>query len=390
MREILRSLAAGPSWAAWLLVCCLVPGPARAAGTVRIAVAAPLTGSYAAAGEDIKAGVLLLVETVNAAGGLAGATVEPVFYDDLCEPREAANVAAAIARDPAVLGVVGHVCSSAHLAALPTYLREGVAAVTPTATSVVISARNRDEDGHVWSFRTIYRDDYQGKFLAKYMAKALGLRKVALLYENNDYGLGLKKSFLKQARRRGLAVVAVEAYKKGDLDFTALLTKMKSAGPQGLFIAGYYAEAALIANQAATVGLAVPKFGADALDSPDFLRLAGPAAENTFMTAPAFDVSPDSAGSRFTAAFAQRFGREADWMNAYAYDAAGVLLAAAAKAGPDRAKIRAALAAMRPRAVGYAGVAGPIAFDASGDCLRSAFVKTVKNGAFVAAPQQLE
>ncbi|WP_428569139.1 MAG: ABC transporter substrate-binding protein [Solidesulfovibrio sp. DCME] len=397
MRKRRAFLAMGPYLAAWLmalalalaLTLTLAPGAAQAAGAVRIAVAAPLTGPVAAAGDDIKAGVVMRVEAVNAAGGIGGRPVEPVFFDDLCEPREAALVAASIARDPDIVGLVGHMCSSAHLAALPTYVREGLPVVTPTATSVVIAAKNRDEDGRVWSFRTVYRDDFQGKFLAKYMAKVLGLRRAALLYENNDYGLGLKKAFLKQARRRGLAVVAVEAYKKGDLDFTALLTKVKAAAPQGLFIAGYYAEGALIADQARKIGLAVPKFGADALDSPDYIRLAGAGAEDTYLTAPALDATPGSAAARFVADFKERYHREPTWMGVYAYDAAGVLLAAAAT-GPDRGRIRAALAARAAEADGFAGITGPIYFDANGDCQRPAFVKMVRNGAYVPAPQQLE
>ena len=167
------------------------------------------------------------------------------------------------------------------------------------------------------------------------------------------------------------------------------MTKLRAAAPQGLCIAGNYAEGALIAGQAAIIGLSVPKFGADALDSPDYIRLAGPAADNTYMTAPLLDETPGSPGRRFVEAFAARYGHEPVWMSSYAYDAAGVLLAAAAKAGPDRAKIRDALAAMATPATAYAGITGPISFDVHGDCPRPAFVKRVQDGAYVAAAVQL-
>jgi len=373
---------------AMLLV--LVPVAATAGDSLKIAVVMPLTGPVAAAGDDLKGGVLMKVDAVNAAGGVNGVKVEPVFYDDQCEPREAALVAMSIATTPEIVAIVGHMCSSAHLAALPTYLREGIPAVTPTATSEVISAKNRDEDGKVWSFRTVYRDDFQGKFLAKYMAKVMGLHRVALLYENSDYGLGLKKSFLKQARRRGLTVVGVEAYKKGDQDFTPLLTKLRAAEPQGLCIAGYYGEAALIANQARKVGLRGPLFGPDALDSPDYMRLAGPASEGTFMTAPMLLGGPGSDGQRFSAAYRERFQRDPAWMSAYAYDTMGVVLAAVVKAGPHREGIRDALAAMTSPETGFVGITGTLYFNATGDCLRPAFVKMVRDGKFVAAPGQLD
>jgi len=210
-RSVWRLVRSGLAMAMLLV---LVPFAATAGDSLKIAVVLPLTGPVAAAGEDLRGAVLLKVDAVNAAGGVNGVPVEPVFYDDQCEPREAALVAMSIATTPEIVAIVGHMCSSAHLAALPTYLREGIPAVTPTATSEVISAKNRDEDGKVWSFRTVYRDDFQGKFLAKYMGKVMGLRRVAVLYENSDYGIGLKKSFLKQARRRGLTVVGVEATRR--------------------------------------------------------------------------------------------------------------------------------------------------------------------------------
>lgn len=134
----------------------------------------------------------------------------------------------------------------------------------------------------------------------------------------------------------------------------------------------------------------MPKFGAYAMDNPDYMRLAGPAAEETYLTAPALDERPGSPGRRFSEAYAARYGRAPVWMSAYAHDAAGVLLAAATKAGPDREGIRKALAGMRALATGYPGVTGPIFFDANGDSLRPAFVKLVRDGAFVAAPRQLE
>ncbi|EFL51324.1 Extracellular ligand-binding receptor [Solidesulfovibrio fructosivorans JJ]] len=364
-------------------------GSAGAADTIKIAVPSPYTGSAAGFGENVKAGVAMKIDEVNAAGGVNGKKIEAVYLDEQCEPREAATVSSSIVNDPEIVGIVGHLCSSAHLAALPTYVREGIAAISPTATNISISDKNKDEQGKVWSFRNVYRDDFQGKFLADYIDKVMGLKKVAVFYENNDYGIGLKDAFVKEAKKLGLNVVGEEAYKKGDQDFTPQLTKLKGGAPQAMFIAGYYPEGALIADQAKKIGLNVPKFGADGFDNADYIKLGGAAADDTYLTAPflADTAGPDA--KKFIDAFKAKYKREVDWMSANAYDAAGMMIQAISKVGPDRAKIRAYLAGMNTPEKGYKGVTGVNYFDANGDCQKPAFVKMVKGGKFVPAPKQM-
>lgn len=363
---------------------------AQAADTLKIAVAAPLTGKAAAYGDNVKTGAELKVEEINKAGGVNGKKIELIYLDELCEPKEAATVANKIAQDDSILAVIGHVCSSAHLAALPTYVRKGIPAITATATNVTIGEKGKDRKGLAWSFRDVFRDDFQGRFLARYAAEALGLKKVAVFYENNDYGIGLKDAFVAAAPQHNLAVAGTEAYVSGAQDFTPQLTKIKGQEPDGLFIAGYFAEGALIADQAAKLGLKVVKFGADGLDNMDYVKLAKDAAENTYLTAPFLPEIAGPEAKPFLDAFKAKTGREADYMSANAYDAAGILAQAIAKAGPDRAKIRAYLAEMSTPDKGYQGITGLTTFDANGDTAKPAFVKMVKDGAFVAAPKQLK
>ena len=367
----------------------LSAGPAAAADTIKIAVPSPFTGSAAGYGENVKAGVVMKLEEINAAGGVGGKKIEAVYLDEQCEPREAATVSSSIVNDPDIVGIVGHLCSSAHLAALPTYVREGIAAITPTATSTSISSKSKDEKGLTWSFRNVYRDDFQGKFLADYTDKVLGLKKVAVFYENNDYGIGLKDAFIKEAKALGLTVVGEEAYKKGDQDYTPQLTKIKGGAPEAMFIAGYYPEGALIADQAKKIGLNVPKMGADGFDNADYIKLGGAAADNTYLTAPFLVETAGADAKKFIDAFKAKYKRDMDWMSANAYDAAGMMLDAIAKVGPDRAKIRAYLAGIDSPEKGYKGVTGVNYFDANGDCLKPAYVKTVKDGKFVPAPKQM-
>ncbi|MFP5239080.1 MAG: ABC transporter substrate-binding protein, partial [Acidobacteriota bacterium] len=228
-----------------------------------------------------------------------------------------------------------------------------------------------------------------GTFLADYMLKQLNLKKVAVFYENNDYGIGLKDAFVKQAKANGLQVVGEEAYMKGATDFTPQLTKLKGAAPEAMFIAGYYAEGALIADQAKKLGINVPKFGADGLDNADYIKLAGPAADDTYLTTPFLAETAGPDAKAFIEAYKAKFKRDVDWMSANAYDAAGMIIEAISKVGPDRAKIREYLASINSKEKAFKGITGLTYFNEKGDCVKPAYVKMVKGGQFVPAPKQM-
>ena len=360
----------------------LLAGPAAAADVIKIGVAGPYTGGAAAYGDNIKAGVSLKIKEINAAGGINGKQVEAVWGDDLCEPKDAGNVGSKFATDKDIVAVIGHVCSSATLAAMPIYVRHNLVAISATSTNVTIP-----DVGKGWFFRNCYTDDFQSQFLARYVKSALGLSKVAIFHENNDYAIGLKEAFVSEAKNIGLEVVGVEAYVKGTTDFGPQLTKLLAEKPDAIFLCGYYQEGALVANQARKKGFDGVLFGADGIDNADYIKLAGAAADNTYISVPFLAEAASEDGKAFAAAFEKETGRASDWMSANAYDCMGILAAAIAKVGPDRVKIREALAAMSSPETGFKGVTGNTFFDAKGNCQKPAFIKKVEGGNFVPAKQ---
>ncbi|MFP4325837.1 MAG: ABC transporter substrate-binding protein [Desulfonatronovibrio sp.] len=382
----------GKTWLKALVACCLVlilSTPALAE-TIKIAVASPFTGSLAGFGDNVKAGVTLKVEEINAQGGINGKQIKVEWMDEQCQPREAATVATRIAQNKDIVGVVGHLCSSAHLAALPTYTRHGIPVISPTATNVSISEQSKDRNGTTWGFRVVYRDDYQGEFLAQYVDEVLELENIAIFHENNDYGIGLKDAFIEKADELGLNIVGQEAYVSGASDFNPQLTKLRGKNPDGLFISGYYPEGSLIAGQADSLGMEVAKFGADGFDNEDYIKLAGSAADDTYLTVPFLPEVAEGDAKKFMQDFRERFGRGVDWMSANSYDAAGVLLQAIEEAGADREKIREYIASIDSPEKAYEGITGATYFNDVGDTPKPAYVKMVKDGEFMAAPVQLD
>ncbi|HDR14321.1 MAG TPA: branched-chain amino acid ABC transporter substrate-binding protein, partial [Desulfobacteraceae bacterium] len=333
---------------------------------IKIGVAGPFTGDLASYGDNIKAGVSLKLEEINNAGGINGQKVELVWGDDLCAPKEGGLVGSKFAADKKIVAVIGHVCSSATLAAMPIYVRHGVPCISPTSTNPTIG-----DVGKGWFFRNCYTDDFQGKYLATYVvADLLGKKKVAIFYENNDYAIGLKDSFMEGAKESGLEVVGTEAYVAKTTDFTPQLTKLLDRKPDTIFLCGYHPEGALIASQARKLGFTGPFFGADGIDNVDYINIAGKNAENTYLTVPFLAAAAGPEGKDFAERFKETAGRDVDWMSANAYDCMGILAHVIEKTGPDRAKIREGLAAINSKENGYKGVTGLTYFDEKGDCFK--------------------
>jgi branched-chain amino acid transport system substrate-binding protein len=357
--------------------------PTALSGTIKIGVAAPFTGGAAAYGDNVYAGLSLKLKEINDAGGINGDKIKLVKGDDLCEAKDAGNVASKFAANKSIVAVIGHVCSSATLAGMPIYVRAKLPIISATSTNSIIGK----EAGKGWFFRNCYVDDYQGAFLASYVNKVLGLKQIGVFYENNDYGIGLKETFVKEAKKLGIEIIGTEGYIKGATDFSPQLTKLKAGKPDGIFICGYYQEGGLIAGQARKLGLNIPLFGADGLDNEDYIKIGGKAADGTYCTVPflAAVAGPEAKG--VIDAFKTNTGRDIDWMAANAYDCLGMLAEVIAKVGADRQKIRDGLATYNSPDKAYNGLTGPTYFDKNGDTTKPAAVKMVKDGKFVPAEQ---
>lgn len=341
---------------------------------VKIAVCGPLTGDQGKQGQDMLHGVELAAEEWNAKGGVLGRKVAVVSGDDQHDPKQARSVAVKMAND-GVAGVVGHFNSSCTIPASDVYVENDIVMITPASTNPQVTDR-----GYELVFRVCGRDDQQGKVAARYAREVLKVKKVAILHDNTTYGKGLADEF-----RKGLGEAVRVAYYGGivqnDLDYKAILSNVKAADPDLWFFGGIYPEAGRLAKQAREIGLSAVLMSGDGTIDPEFLKIAGPAAEGTIVTfGPDHKTLPSAKG--FLAAYEKRFG-EAGPYSIYAYDAAHILLAGIQKAGStDGPKVAAAI-----RSREHAGAFGTIAFDEKGDVKVAPYICwRVENGAFVPCP----
>ena len=359
---------------------------------VRVAVAGPFTGNAAAFGEMIKRGAELRAKEINEAGGINGMKLTLVFGDDAGTEKEARAVATRFATDRRILAVVGHFNSACSLAGKGIYKENGIVELSPGSTNVSVC------EGSDWTFRNLYRDDFQGEFIAKYIKNVLTeFKSVGVLFDNDDYGRGLKDAFAAEAEAVGLNIVTAEAYDRENTDFKAQLTSIKAKNPDVIFISGLYGQAALIVKQAREAGITAQFFGADGIDSPDFLTIAGVAANGTYLTTPFTFGGGGEEAARVAEAFKAEFGVAPDTWAALTYDATDMIAEAIGKTynkdatlAENRKAIRDYLASLDTPEEGYKGITGLTYFDKNGDTVnKPAYVKIVKDGKFTTAPQQM-
>lgn len=354
-------------------------GVSGAQGTIRIAAAAPITGSQADVGNDLVNGIKLAVDEVNQAGGVRGQKVELQVFDDAADPKEAVSVANKLIAQQDIVGLVGHMNSGTTKPATEVYHQAEIPVVMPVPTNPEITQRGFDN-----LFRIPPTDLAQGAAGARFALLKLGKKRFAIIHDKTDYGKPLAEIVRKTVIANGGQVVAFEGITEGDKDFRAVLTKIKQANPDVLYFGGIYNEGGLVAKQAAELRLKVQFLSADGCYSSKFIELAGKsAAEGAIMSFIAPPVEANPAMKKFAADFKATYGD----INAFApngYDATKVLIEGIKKANNlDRAAIIKALHAPK---FAYDGVTGHITFAPNGDNKNEklSFYK-VKDGKFVPA-----
>ena len=339
----------------------LAASPAQA--QTKIGVAGPLTGSNAAFGTQLKTGADQAVADLNAKGGVLGKPVVEEAVDDACDPKQAVTAANQLVSDGVVM-VDGHFCSASSIPASKVYADNGILEISPASTN----PQYTDASASPLIFRTCGRDDQQGKVAAEYIAKNFKSLKVAVLDDNSTYGKGIADQVRKNLVRLGVPIAYSTSYTAGDKDYSALISRLKQAGIQLVYIGGYYSDSGLIMREGAAQSFTPQYFSEDAAATSALWQIAGSTAEGALLTFP----PPAEKSSAAAAVVAELKAKNEDPTGyvLYSYATVQVWAEAAKKAKSTKPFL---VAKELKKGGPWASVLGPITFDKKGDVVDAAY-----------------
>ena len=307
-------------------------------------------------------------------------TFEIIYEDSHGDPKTAVTALQKLLSETSLPAIIGENISSSTLAMIPLIDKAQKVLISPSASSPKLSGSSQ------YFFRVFPSDVEEGFFMTGIISKAIPGAKVCILFMNNDFGVGLKEVFEKNAESKGLQVLETFGYDKSINDFRTVLTRVKQLKPDAIYLAGYYQDGGAILRQAKQLGINSTFWGSTTHEDPQLLTIAGDAAEGfRYPVSTGFDPnSPDSVIQKFVEDFRTKYKKEPGLVSALGYDCAKLITDAIVTTGgavPDQ--IRSFLANTKD----YRGATGRMTFDNRGDVHKTIVLKTVQNQEFIFARQ---
>jgi branched-chain amino acid transport system substrate-binding protein len=345
-----------------------------AAAEIKIGIIVPLTGQLASEGQDMENSVKLAFADANARGGINGDTIATVTADDACDPQQGVTAASKLVSE-GVTAVLGGYCSGTVLPTLKIYGDAGIPLIIVAANSTKLVDGNPGN-----AFMTNSTGDMQATTAVE-LFKKNGYKKIAVVDEGDAYSSDLAKLTSEAFAKDGGEVVAKETTTAGEQDYSAVVTKIKSSGADAVFWTAYHAGGALLTKQLRQAGFQGGIVLGDGNNSPEYLEIAGSAAEGVYLLSPP-TVDLLSGAADFKARYKEAYGRDAGAYAALSNDAGNLIVDAITRAkSTDNKAIIEALAASD-----YKGLAGEIKFTDKHTLQTSNFRPVVaKDGKWVAA-----
>ena len=258
------------------VVGCSGGGDGEDAETIVLGYIGPLTGESALWGQVESNTVQMLVDETNENGGIIGKEIELKIYDNRGDAVETTNAARKAIQQDEVVAFIGPDSSACAIALAEVCEEYGVPHITTTGTNYKVTQKEEDGSVRPYSFRACISDPQLGDIMGGYAYDKLKYDEVAILYEiSSEYSLGITQNFTEAFEDKGGKVTITEAYKTGDVDFRAQLSKIKASGNyDALMIPANYKEVGLIAKQARALGIDCELIGVDAWMMEDLFEVA--------------------------------------------------------------------------------------------------------------------
>lgn len=295
---------------------------------IKIGAIGPLTGDSSIGGLDELAGKQMAIEDANANGGVLGKKLQLFSEDDASQPSQSASAAMKLINQDKVVAIVGAHNSPATLAVMEVISKQGIPIITPGSSSPKITSINNE-----WVARSFPSDSIQARSLVNYAVNKMGVKRIGLIYVNDDFGKGGYEAIKKAAAANGVEIAAAESFMGEDKDMRTQLTKIKTSNVDGLFIWSQYLPGSLVMKQAREMGWDVQFYGSTGIVHPKTFELAGAAYTGTIQTVPFIPNIPDPEKQAWVKRYEGKFGRKPSQNSARAYDGTMILIDAIKRAG---------------------------------------------------------
>lgn len=341
--------------------------------TAKVGFINGVSGGVASYGLAEKEGLDLAVEEVNREGKIH---MEVEMVDTKGSVQQAVAAAQKMISARKVL-VIGPLISGEYKAVGPLFQKAKIPLL-----GAAITAEGLMDMGD-YMFRNCVPESKNIPQTVKKTQALLGYKKVAILYShNNEHQVSAYKIFKKSLEEAGVEIVDTETFADKDTDFSAQLTRIQHANPDAVVVAGYYQEGGLILKKMRDMGMNQPVLGDNGFVSPELVKIAGPAADNVYVSSMWSPDRNSEATKEFVRNFKDKYGHDPDNFAACAYVSGKLAAKAMENAGTttDSKKVRDALANIK----NFESAVGPMTFNNSGDPEVDLVLLKIENGQYKA------
>lgn len=347
--------------------------------TLYVGVVNPLTGGAAAYGWRVLNAIKIAVDEINSNGGIDlngdKVKIEIISEDNEGSPSVSVAVMNKLVHKNKVSVVISGPITSVTMADMQITRKAKIPQLSAGAAGVQLC-----NQGNKYIFRVTGSDLNFTSAIVRYVANNFNFKKIGILCEQGDWGEGGADLLTSNAEELGMEVVAREVFQKGDKDFKAQLSKIKSKGAEVLFNWGLYSEAARIAIQIKEMGWNVPLFGGSGYSNVRLIELAGESIEGAFFVTSFIQVDERLEVQEFVKKYSDRFNETPDLNSGHAYDCVYIIAEAVKTAKSlEPEKLRDAIAETK----NFPGISGELTFDEKGDCLKETLICKIVDGKFV-------
>lgn len=330
-------------------------GISFAAAPIKIGALFSVSGPPSFLGEPERNTAKMLVDEINARGGIKGRKLELVVYDTQGDATKAVQAANRLIKEDKVVAIIGPSTTGETMAVIPVAEKERVPLISCAAGSKITDPVKK------WVFKTAQNDGLAVAKIYEYLNRKR-ISRIAILTVSDGFGSSGREQLKANAARYGIQIVVDDTYGPKDTDMTAQLTKIRGSQAQAVICWGTNPGPAVIAKNVKQLGIKLPLFMSHGVSSKKFIELAGDAANGIILPSGRVivsDVLPASDRQKksllaFVKDYQKHYRAEGDHFGGHAWDAVMLLKGAIERGGDSPAAIRDQL----ERTVNFAGIGG--------------------------------